>query len=119
MPRIVNVNLPNDKTIEAGLMKIKGIGLTRAQLICAYLEIAKTKKFSELSKDKIKEISNFIDTNFVISGKLNREKVLNIKGLIKMSSYRGFRHVKGLPCRGQRTRTNATTARKLKRLKKK
>ena len=71
-------------------------------------------KLSNLSKDKIKLISDFIDNTFTIGSKLSQEKVVNIKRLIKMSSYRGFRHVQGLPSRGQRTHTNAKTSRKFR-----
>ena len=114
MPRILNVNLPNHKAIAIALTHIEGIGRVRAQLICAKLKISKDTKLSKLSKDKLEFISDFIDTNFTISSKLNREKIINIKRLIKVSTYRGFRHVQGLPSRGQRTHTNARTSRKIK-----
>ena len=113
MPRILNVNLPNNKALGICLTQIQG-GLTRAQLICAELNISKDDKLSNLSKDKIKLISDFIDNTFTIGSKLSQEKVVNIKRLIKMSSYRGFRHVQGLPSRGQRTHTNAKTSRKFR-----
>jgi len=114
MPRILNVNLPNNKALGICLTQIQGIGLTRAQLICAELNISKDDKLSNLSKDKIKLISDFIDNTFTIGSKLSQEKVVNIKRLIKMSSYRGFRHVQVLPSRGQRTHTNAKTSRKFR-----
>jgi len=112
MPRILNVNLPDNKALGICLTQIKGIGFARAQLICAELKISKDAKLINLSKYNILLISDFIDNNFIIGSKLFREKVTNIKRLIKISSYRGFRHVKGLPSRGQRTQTNAKTSRK-------
>jgi small subunit ribosomal protein S13 len=114
MPRILNVNLPKNKATFIGLTYIKGIGLARSKIICAKLNIPSETKLGELSKDNIKAITDFIDTYYVIGNKLMREKTNNIKRLIKISSYRGFRHVKGLPSRGQRTHTNAKTARKFK-----
>ena len=114
MPRILNVNLPKDKATVIGLSYIKGIGLWRSKIICAKLNIPENKKLGELSKDNIKAITDFIDNYYIIGNKLVREKMTNIKRLIKISSYRGFRHVKGLPSRGQRTHTNAKTSRKFK-----
>ena len=114
MPRILNVNLPKDKATVIGLSYIKGIGLGRSKIICAKLNIPENKKLGELSKDNIKAITDFIDNSYLIGNKLVREKMTNIKRLIKISSYRGFRHVKGLPSRGQRTHTNAKTSRKFK-----
>jgi small subunit ribosomal protein S13 len=114
MPRILNVNLPKNKATSIGLTYIKGIGLTRAKIICSKLNISETTKLGDLSKESIKAITYFIDNNYTIGTKLVRKKVNNIKRLIKISSYRGFRHVKGLPCRGQRTHTNAKTSRKFK-----
>jgi len=114
MPRILNVNLPNYKKIVIGLTQLKGIGLTRAKIICAKLKIPESIKLGDLSADKVKAITDFIDNYYVIGNKLTREKTTNIKRLITISSYRGFRHVKGLPSRGQRTHTNAKTSRKFK-----
>ena len=114
MPRILNVNLPKDKTIAVGLTNIKGIGLTRAKIICAKLNILESMKLGDLPKDKVKAVTDFIDNFYIVGNKLNREKTNNIKQLIKISSYRGFRHVRGLPSRGQRTHTNAKTSRKFK-----
>jgi small subunit ribosomal protein S13 len=114
MPRILNVNLPKDKAVSVGLTYIKGIGLARSKIICARLGILLDTKLGNLSKDEIKSISDFIDNYYIIGNKLVREKTTNIKKLIKISCYRGFRHVKGLPSRGQRTHTNAKTSRKFK-----
>jgi small subunit ribosomal protein S13 len=114
MPRILNVNLPKDKATLIGLTYIKGIGLARSKIICAKLNISVDTKLGDLSKDNIKSITDFIDTYYIIGNKLNRDKISAIKKLIKISSYRGFRHVKGLPSRGQRTHTNAKTSRKFK-----
>ena len=71
-------------------------------------------KLGDLPKDKVKAVTDFIDNFYIVGNKLNREKTNNIKQLIKISSYRGFRHVRGLPSRGQRTHTNAKTSRKFK-----
>lgn len=114
MPRILNVNLPKNKKTLIGLTYIKGIGLSRSKIICAKLKISPNKKLDNLSNENIKSIIDFIDDNYTITNKLIVEKNNNIKKLIKISSYRGFRHVKGLPCRGQRTHTNAKTSRKFK-----
>ena len=114
MPRILNINLPKKTATGIGLTYIPGIGLSRSKLICSELKISEETKLGELSKDKIKSIADFIDNNYKIGSKLFREKTVNIKKLIKMSSYRGFRHVRGLPLRGQRTHTNAKTSRKFK-----
>tara|TARA_R110001592_G_scaffold150202_3_gene375970 strand:- start:338 stop:691 length:354 start_codon:yes stop_codon:yes gene_type:complete len=112
MPRILNVNLPKDKSTLIGLTYIKGIGISRSKIICANLNINVETKLGDLSKDNIKAITDFIDIYYIIANKLSRDKINNIKNLIKISSYRGFRHVKGLPSRGQRTHTNAKTSRK-------
>jgi small subunit ribosomal protein S13 len=114
MPRILNVNLPNDKSSLIGLSYIKGIGLSRSKIICASLNIDINSKLGELHQSTINSITDFIDNYYIIGNKLNREKTNNIRRLIKISCYRGFRHVKGLPLRGQRTHTNAKTSRKLK-----
>jgi small subunit ribosomal protein S13 len=114
MPRILNVNLPKDKSTLIGLTYIKGIGFSRSKIICAKLNINLKTKLGNLSQENIKSITDFIDSYYIIGNKLNREKLDNIKKLIKISSYRGFRHVKGLPLRGQRTHTNAKTSRKFK-----
>jgi len=114
MPRTLNVNLPKDKSTLIGLTYIKGIGFSRSKIICAKLNINLKTKLGNLSQENIKSITDFIDSYYIIGNKLNREKLDNIKKLIKISSYRGFRHVKGLPLRGQRTHTNAKTSRKFK-----
>ena len=114
MPRILNINLPNDKSIQVGLTGIPGIGTSRSKLICSKLHLSHKEKMDTLSKEQLKKITDFIDQHYVIGSKLFREKTLNIKNLIRMSSYKGFRHVRGLPSRGQRTHTNAKTSRKYK-----
>jgi small subunit ribosomal protein S13 len=114
MPRILNLNLPNNKSVFIGLSYIKGIGYSRSRIICANLDIIPEVKLVELSVDNIKSLADFIDIYYMIVNKLVRYKINNIKKLIKISSYRGFRHVKGLPLRGQRTHTNAKTSLKFK-----
>jgi small subunit ribosomal protein S13 len=114
MPRILNVNLPKNKATFIGLTYIKGIGLSRSKIICAKLGIDENILLGNLSKDTVKALTDFIDNYYIVGSKLTRAKITNIKNLIKMSSYRGFRHVKGLPSRGQRTHTNAKTSRNFK-----
>jgi small subunit ribosomal protein S13 len=90
------------------------VSTARSKLICSVLDIPERVKLKDVSKDKLKLLADFIDSNYVIGSKLFRDKSLSIKKLIKMSAYRGFRHVRGLPLRGQRTHTNAKTSRKFK-----
>jgi small subunit ribosomal protein S13 len=105
MPRILNVNLPKDKSILIGLTFIKGTGFSRSKIICARLNINVATKLGDLASDNIKAITDFIDNYYMIGNKLNRNNLNNIKDIIKISCYRGFRHVRGLPLRGQRTHT--------------
>lgn len=114
MVRILNINLSNKSKISQSLKSIKGIGKRRASIICANLNIDEKLSFDQISKDKVKEISDFIDSHYLVLNKLTREKTDNIKRLIRISSYRGFRQVGGLPSRGQRTHTNRKTASKFK-----
>tara|TARA_B100001013_G_scaffold241339_1_gene148974 strand:+ start:192 stop:575 length:384 start_codon:yes stop_codon:yes gene_type:complete len=109
MARIAGVNIPTNKIVEIGLTYIYGIGNKFSQQICTALNIPKSKRVNELTDEQILKIREYIDENFTVEGDLRRETSLNIKRLIDLASYRGSRHRKKLPVRGQRTRCNART----------
>ncbi len=109
MARIAGVDLPDNKKLEVALTYIYGIGWTRAKEICEKTGIPCTKRVGELTAEEINTIRKFIDTNYKVEGDLRREIQLNIKKLKDMGCYRGMRHARGLPVRGQQTRTNART----------
>ncbi len=109
MARIAGVNIPTNKIVEVGLTYIYGIGNKFSQQICTALNIPKSKRVNELTDEQILKIREYIDQNFTVEGDLRRETSLNIKRLIDLASYRGSRHKKKLPARGQRTRCNART----------
>jgi len=111
MARIAGVNIPQNKLVRIGLTYIYGIGNKFSQQICTELEIPKSKRVNELTDDQILKIREYIDQKFVVEGDLRRETSLSIKRLIDLATYRGSRHRKKLPVRGQRTRTNARTRR--------
>jgi len=107
--RIAGVNIPTQKRVEVALTYIFGIGETRAKNICAKLGIPVTRRVHQLTDDEVLRIREFIDRDFVVEGDLRRETAMNIKRLMDLGCYRGLRHRKGLPVRGQRTHTNART----------
>ena len=109
MARIAGVNIPQNKLVHVGLTYIYGIGDKFSNEICKALEIAKSKRVNELTDDQILKIREFIDQKFTVEGDLRREKSLSIKRLTDLATYRGSRHRKKLPVRGQRTRCNART----------
>lgn len=108
MARIAGVNIPNNAHIIIGLQAIYGIGKTKAGLICEGAGIAPTTKVKDLSDAQLDLLRDQI-AQFTVEGDLRREVSMNVKRLMDMGSYRGLRHRRGLPCRGQRTRTNART----------
>ncbi len=116
MIRIAGINIPNNKNILYGLRFIYGIGKYRSKYICDLANINYFSKLSDLNSDKLNLIRDKV-SQFLIEGDLRREIMLNIKRLIDLNSYRGLRHKKRLPVRGQRTRTNAKTCRKLRNFK--
>lgn len=116
MPRIFGVDLPTEKRIEAALPYIYGIGPTRAREILQEAQIDINKRAKNLSEEEVSRISAIIQKKYRIEGDLRREVNQNIKRLIDIGSYRGSRHKKGLPVRGQRTRTNARTRKGKKRM---
>ncbi len=109
MARIAGVDLPDHKKLEVALTYIYGIGWTRAKEICEKTGIPCTKRVGELTPEELNTIRKFIDANYKVEGDLRREVQLNIKKLKDMGCYRGLRHTRGLPVRGQQTRTNAHT----------
>ena len=108
MARIAGINIPPHKHAEIGLTAIFGIGRTRARKICEATGIAYSKKIKDLTDGDLEKIREQIE-QFTIEGDLRRETTMNIKRLMDIGCYRGFRHRRGLPMRGQRTRTNART----------
>ncbi len=111
MARIAGVDLPKEKRVEIGLCYIYGIGRTSSQKILAQIGVNPDTRVKDLSEAEVSRIREVIDRDFKVEGVLKREVNLNIKRLIEIGSYRGIRHRRGLPVRGQRTRTNARTKR--------
>ena len=109
MARIAGVNIPTNKIVQTGLTYIYGIGDKFSKKICSALDISDSMRVNELTDDQILKIREYIDENFTVEGNLRRETSLSIKRLIDLASYRGSRHRKKLPARGQRTRCNART----------
>ncbi len=109
MARIAGITLPPDKRIEIGLTYIFGIGRSKANEILQKAEIDKDKKVKALSEDEVNKIRKIIETQEKIEGDLRKEITLNVKRLMDIGSYKGLRHRRRLPVRGQRTKTNART----------
>ena len=109
MPRISGVNIPSQKRLEIGLTYIYGIGRTTSRKICESLKIPLSTRVSEVSDHDLTRVREMIDKEVTVEGDLRREVSMNIKRLLDLGCYRGLRHRKGLPVRGQRTSTNART----------
>ena len=109
MARIAGVNIPQNKVVHVGLTYIYGIGNKNSNDICTNLNIPRSKRVNELTDEEILKIREYIDKHFIVEGNRRREVSLNIKRLIDLATYRGSRHRKKLPVRGQRTRCNART----------
>ncbi len=109
MARIAGVNIPSGKRIQIALTYIFGIGSTRAKKICEDAKLDPSKRVNSLSEQELTIIRDLIDKSFVVEGDLRRDNAVNLKRLVDLGSYRGLRHRKGLPVRGQRTHTNART----------
>ena len=109
MARIAGVNIPQTKVVHVALTYIYGIGKKFSGEICSQLNISKSKRVNSLTDDEVLKIREFIDKNYKVEGDLRREISMNIKRLIDLASYRGSRHKKKLPVRGQRTHSNART----------
>ena len=115
MARIAGVDLPREKRIEIGLTYIYGIGRVSATKILEKAGVNPDTRVRELTDDEVKSIAEVIDADFMVEGDLRREIALNIKRLQEIGCYRGIRHRKGLPVRGQKTKTNARTRKGPKR----
>ena len=115
MARIAGINIPTDKHIVIGLQSIFGIGQTRSKLICETLKLDPSTKVSELTEDQLESIRLAV-SKYEVEGDLRREIAMNIKRLRDLGCYRGIRHRKSLPLRGQRTKTNARTRKGPRRL---
>jgi small subunit ribosomal protein S13 len=109
MPRILGVDIPKEKKIAVSLMYLYGIGLSLALRVLKEAQINPDTRAKELNDDEISKIAHIIQKNYRVEGELRREISQNIKRLMEVGSYRGLRHRKGLPVRGQRTKTNART----------
>jgi small subunit ribosomal protein S13 len=109
LARIAGVNLPNQKRLEIGLTYIYGIGQPTAQSICAALGLSADTKVRDLTEDEVAKLRDYIDSNHQVEGDLRRERTQAIKRLQEIGAYRGLRHRRNLPARGQRTKTNART----------
>ena len=115
MARIAGVDLPREKRVEIGLTYVYGIGRTSAKKILEATGINPDTRVKDLTEDEVGKIREAIDREYTVEGDLRREVALNIKRLVEIGSYRGLRHRKGLPVRGQRTKTNARTRKGPKR----
>ena len=109
MARIAGVDLPREKRVEIGLTYIYGIGINLSRAILKDTGVNPDTRVKDLTEDDISKIRDAIDKNYTVEGDLRRQTALDIKSLMEIGCYRGLRHRKGLPCRGQRTKTNART----------
>ena len=115
MARISGVDLPREKRVEIGLTYIYGIGLKTSQALLAQTGVSPDTRIRDLTDDEVTRLREIIDRDHRVEGDLRREVAMNIKRLMDIGSYRGMRHRRGMPVRGQRTRTNARTRRGPKR----
>ncbi len=111
MPRIAGINIPDQKQIETALTYIHGIGRALARKILKETKISPALRAKDLTSEQINQLKEIIEKNYKIEGELKREKMMAIKRLKDISCWRGIRHIKGLPVRGQRTKTNNRTIR--------
>ena len=109
MARISGVNIPSGKRVEVALTYVFGIGTTRAKKICKDAKLDPSKRVNALTEQELTTIRDLIDKSYVVEGDLRRDNAVNLKRLVDLGCYRGLRHRKGLPVRGQRTNTNART----------
>ena len=109
MARIAGVNIPTNKRVEIALRYIHGIGARKALEICEKVNIPRERRVNELSDTEVIQIRETIDRDYMVEGDLRRDVAMNIKRLMDLGCYRGLRHRRGLPVRGQRTHTNART----------
>ncbi len=109
MARIAGVDLPNQKRVEIGLTYIFGIGVPKSNEILKSTGVSPDTRVKDLTDDEVKKLSDYISEHVIVEGDLRRDIALDIKRLKEVGCYRGVRHRKGLPCRGQKTKTNART----------
>jgi small subunit ribosomal protein S13 len=114
--RIAGVDIPRDKQVQIALTYIYGIGLTKAKEVLTRTNIDPITRVKDLTEDEVNRVREVIDKEYVVEGDLRREVNLNIKRLMEIGCYRGIRHRRGMPTRGQRTRTNARTRRGPRRI---
>jgi small subunit ribosomal protein S13 len=107
--RIAGVNIPNQKRVPIGLTYIHGIGRSKAEQICERVGIPTDRRVNDMTDEEVLRVRELIDREYTVEGDLRRQVAMNIKRLMDLGSYRGLRHRKGLPVRGQRTHTNART----------
>jgi small subunit ribosomal protein S13 len=115
MARIAGVDLPRDKRVEVALTYIFGVGLPRAQQVLAATKVSPDTRVRDLTEEEVTRLRDYIDRNYKVEGDLRRDIAMDIRRLVEIGSYRGLRHKKNLPVRGQRTRTNARTRKGPKR----
>jgi small subunit ribosomal protein S13 len=115
MARIAGVDIPREKQIQISLQYLYGVGITSAKKICAAAQLDPTKRTKDLTEEELHRIREELEKTYKVEGDLRREVSLNIKRLMDLGCYRGLRHRKGLPVRGQRTHTNARTRKGPKR----
>ena len=111
MARIAGINIPNEKRIEAALPYIYGVGLPLAKKVLAATHVDPNKRTKDLSEEELNRIREYLEKNFKVEGELRQQILLNVKRLKEIGAYRGIRHIRGLPVRGQRTKTNSRTRR--------
>ena len=109
MPRILGIDLPSEKPLHISLRYIRGIGPTTSLEVCDKAKVNPQRKAKELSEEEVARIATILDREYVVEGQLRRQEQQNIARLKEIGCYRGFRHRRNLPVRGQRTRTNART----------
>ena len=109
MARIAGVNIPTAKRVEISLTYIHGIGRTKAKQICEKVGVPSERRVNQMTEDEVIRVREIVDREYTVEGDLRREIAMNIKRLMDLGCYRGLRHRKGLPVRGQRTHTNART----------
>ena len=115
MPRVLGVDIPNDKPTYISLQYLHGVGQVTAIDVCRKLNLPAHRRARELSDDEVQKLNAMLDNEYTVEGQLRREVAENIGRLRNIQSYRGTRHRKGLPCRGQRTRTNSRTRKGVKK----
>jgi len=111
MARIAGINIPNEKRIEASLPYIYGIGFSLARKILAAVKVDPNKRTKDLTEEELNRIREYVERNYKVEGELRQQVLLNIKRMKEIGCYRGIRHIRGLPVRGQRTKTNSRTRR--------